>query len=496
MVGIRKIAEDLRDRFRWGVSRAVSRFRTDTDIVLVMCPGWGVSLPPLGISYLSGLLKHRGFRVRCLDLNLELYKVFPEKIYWELNHPEFFINDRLFDKNIRPFLDGHIDRWAREILRSDPRAVGFSLFMSTTRVSFLLARRLRQLRPETVLIGGGPEVTRIKRVMGDGIKDFVRLDREGILGGVFDVFVEGEGEETLSEILPSIRSGRDHSRARGVLYAREGRLVVNPARPLMPDLDILPPPDFHDFNLDAYAWRMLPLSTSRGCINRCTFCADSPLWAKYRNRSAPKVLKEMRYLAEEYARDEFEITDSLFNGDMAQLERLCDSLINARMNVRWSAKVAIRREMTADLMKKMKAAGCVSLGYGVESGSPAVLKDMRKNPDTGLSARVIRDTWTAGIQVDCFFLIGYPTETEADFQMTLDFIRENAAHIHRFSQVTGCHIEDDSHLGLNLEKYRISFKEDGWHSAQSTPEIRQDRLSRFREFARGLHEHYQCEVQS
>ncbi len=143
----------------------------------------------------------------------------------------------------------------------------------------------------------------------------------------------------------------------------------------------------------------------------------------------------------------------------------------------------------------MKKSGCVSLAYGVESGSPFVLKDMRKNMNLDEVKRIIRDTKRAGIQASCFFLIGYPTETEEDFQLTLSFIEENAEYIHRFDQITGCHIEEDSYLGLNLDKYGITFKEDGWHSQCSTPRIRMERLERFRMVATRLHKHYQCEVQ-
>jgi hypothetical protein len=470
-------------------------FYKDLDIVFLMCPGWGVSQPPLGISCLSGFLKRRGFTAQCFDLSLELFRIIPEKKYWELNYPEFFTDPKLFSEKILPHMGGFVDMWVQKIIELNPGAVGFSLFMSNMNVSFLLARCLRERKSGIVLIGGGPEVTRIKRVIGDGMRGFVSLDRAAIMEGVFDLFIEGEGEETLSEVLPLIRKLEDARRVRGVVYAREGRFVVNEPRLLLPDLDILPPPDFGDFDLDAYTRRSLPLSTSRGCINRCTFCADSPLWKNYRCRSSRKVTEDILFLMGAYARDEFEMVDSLFNGDMKQLERLCDTLISIDLNIRWSAKVAVRKEMTVDLLKKMKAAGCVSLAYGVESGSPAILKDMRKNIDPALIAAVIKDSWGAGILVNCFFIIGYPTETESDFQMTLDFIRENAAFIYRFDQITGCHIEDDSYLGLHFDKYGIIFKEDGWHSAQSTPEIRHNRLSRFRELARKLHPHYHCEVQ-
>lgn len=470
--------------------------KKNLDLALVMCPGWGAVQPPVGISYLKGFLKGSGINVKCFDFSLDLYKGFPEKKYWDLNYPEYFIDYRLFETNILPFLDNFIKKWANEILTLHPKVVGFSLFMSSANVSLLLAEELKKNEPTLIVVGGGPEVTRLKRTFVDGIGGFASINELIIKSNIFDILVEGEGENSLAEILSFINESCDFHSAKGIIYSKNGKIIVNPARELLNDLDMLPPADYSDFELEDYMRRSLPLVTSRGCINRCTFCADSPLWKTYRLRSAENVFKEIKYLIKEYKRKEFEIMDSTFNGDMHRVDKLCDLIIDAKLNIQWSAKVTLRKGMSYELLRKMKKAGCNSLSYGVESGSPSVLKEMRKNIDIEESKRIIKDTQRAGIQPCCFFLIGYPTETEADFQLTLDFIKENAEFIHRFDQITGCHIEEDSYLGLNLNKYGIIFKEDGWHSQYSTPQIRKERLRRFREFARMLHKHYRCEVQS
>ena len=465
------------------------------DLALVMCPAWGVEQPPLGISYLKGFLKNSGVKVKCFDLSLQLYKVFPEKKYWDLNYPDSFITHQLFAKNILSALNPYIEIWAKQILSFNPRIVGFSLFMSSMNVSLILAQRLKRKDPDLKIIGGGPEVTRIKRVLVDGIGGFVPLNRESIAGNIFDVLVDGEGEEVLLEILTLIGQGRDFYNAKGILYTVDGKLVANEPRSLMSNLDLLPSPDYSDFELRNYLKTSLPIVTSRGCVNRCTFCADSPLWKTYRYRSAEKTIEEIQFLIKQYGGENFEIADSVFNGDSQRVDKICILIIESKLNIRWSAKATLRREMSYELLKKMKQAGCNSLGYGVESGSPFVLKDMRKNIDLLEAKRIIRDTAKAGIRANCFFIIGYPTETEEDFQMTLDFIQENAEFIHCFDQVTGCHIEEDSYLGLNSDKYGIVFREDGWYSKESTPQIRKERLNRFRDLARKLHRHYQCEVQ-
>ena len=173
--------------------------KSSLDLALVMCPGWGVIQPPVGISYLKSFLEKYGTSAKCFDLSLELYKVFPEKKYWDLNYPEYFVIPSMFEENILPFLNPFIDLWAEQILGYNPKAVGFSLFMSSLNVSLLLAKRLKEKEPNLVILGGGPEVTRIKRVIVDGIKGFTPINKD--IFSIFDILVDGEGEMSLLELL-------------------------------------------------------------------------------------------------------------------------------------------------------------------------------------------------------------------------------------------------------------------------------------------------------
>jgi hypothetical protein len=465
------------------------------DLVLVMCPLWGVSQPPISISYLSGFLRKHGVSVRCFDFSAALYKVFPEKKCWDLNFPEYFMSPELFKLHIVPVLKPALDDWAEQVLSFRPCVVGFSLFMSNMSASLLLAQELKKRAPCLPIVAGGCEVTRIKRIYVDGVPRRAHLDTGVIDSGAFDLFVDGEGEDALLEIVSLVRKNDDYRSIKGGVYRKNGSLVANQPRELMRELDTLPPPDFHDFNLDDYTKRSLPVISSRGCVNRCTFCADSPLWKVYRYQSAERVFEEFSFLAGEYGITDFEIVDSTFNGNIERLDKLCALIIESRLKIRWAAKATLRKEMDYALLSRMQKCGCTDLSYGVESGSYRVLQDMRKNTSLMETKRIIRDTWKAKIRVNSFFLIGYPTETEDDFQLTLDFVKENARYIHRFDQITGCHLEEDSYLSLNSDKYGIEIKDDGWWSPQSTPAIRKERLNRFRELARKLHAHYRCEVQ-
>ncbi|MDD5019262.1 MAG: radical SAM protein [Candidatus Omnitrophica bacterium] len=471
------------------------RLAAKADAVLVVAPGWGVLHPPVGISQIKSSLAASGWSAVCLDLNERLHAIATQKIYWDLNYPEHFILPVSFEREILPLMNPHIDAWVDDILFYSPSVVGFSLYMSTVNASFVIAGRLKERCPDCVIVGGGPEARRYRKVMEKKGAAAASLHPGLVRGGVFDVLVEGEGEPSMGEILAAVKARKGLSAIPGAICFRDGRMETAPRRSSWVDLDLLPPPDYGDYALEGYAAASLPLVTSRGCVNRCTFCADSPLWTSYRFQSAGAVIRQALFLRAAYGRDQFEIVDSTFNGDIRRLDRLCDDLIRLDLRVLWSAKACARKEMTPKLLGKMRRAGCVSLAYGVESGSPRVLRDMRKNADLRTISRVIRDTRRAGIGVNCFFMIGYPTETEDDFLMTLDFIRAHASAIDCFDQVTGCHVEDDSYLGTHPQEYGITFHDDGWHSRHSTPEIRKERLLRFRDVARQVHRHYDCEVQ-
>jgi hypothetical protein len=463
------------------------------DIALVLCPGWGVTQPPVGISYLKSYLSANGYKAQCIDLSLELYKQFEEKKYWDLNYPQFFIEPELFEDYILPRLAQPIARWAKHILALPAETIGFSLYMSNLLVSNLLALKLKQLKPGIKIIGGGPEVTRIKRVFSGQ-----RLWSAPITIDIFkafDVLIEGEGEQTLTEWLSKQKQQLKQPDTKGLMFEQQGKVTINKPRPLLSDLEPVNIPDFSDFLLDEYQVPVLPVVTSRGCVNHCSFCADSPLWKTYRTVSAEKTVEALEVLAGKHQINNFEIVDSVFNGSIKRLEMICDRIIDRSLDIRWSAKACLNRAMDIALLNKMKKSGCQSLSYGLESGSETVLKSMRKNIDLKQAQRIIKQTKQAGIQANCFFIIGYPTETEQDFQKTLDFISRNAKYIDRFDQVTGCHIEEDSYLGRNLDKFGIEFRPDGWYCRGNTPEVRKQRLQRFKEHAQRLHKHYVCQVQ-
>src|SRR5690606_22834025 len=146
--------------------------------------------------------------------------------------------------------------------------------------------------------------------------------------------------------------------------------------------------------------------------------------------SPEHVVESLRYYVENYGITKFTICDLAVNGNWKLLDKICDAIIASGLKVELRAQGIPRRQMKLWLMQKMKQAGFVEMQWGLETGSDKVLKAMDKDWMFTIeeAQEVIRNCHIAEIKTCMFCMVGYPTETEEDFQMTYDFIDRNAEY--------------------------------------------------------------------
>lgn len=230
-------------------------------------------------------------------------------------------------------------------------------------------------------------------------------------------------------------------------------------RRLIKNLDRLPFPDYSGYlenKMNDEKFRY-PIVTSRGCPFNCAFCENRTLWGKHRFRSAENVLKEMKYANEKYGVDDFLFADSLINGNIKELGKLCDLIIESGLKIKWQGLCSFRKEMSMKLLKKMYDSGCHLLFYGLESGSQKVLNEMNKKTHVKNIEKILRYTHEAGIATRVAFVIGFPTETTLDFiKSVLLFIKLRSAI--NVAAIYSCAINPASDLYLNPNKYGIDAK--------------------------------------
>ena len=354
---------------------------------------------PLGILYLAAVAREEGHHVSLIDAKAEGLD-----------------------------LETTIDRAAR----SSPEVVGISGFSNEWESFEQMGMLMKKKLPEAVLIGGGPYATSFPSEI---------LERTP-----FDYLVIGEGEVTFIELLNAINNGQRADRVPGLAFKEHGQVKFTPSRPLIEDLDTIPLPAYDLIDANLYSKnitaspvgrrRNMTIMTARGCPYRCIYCHNL-FGKKFRAKSVDKVLEELVLLVELYKIRDFEICDDIFNLDRDRLMEICSRIVKEKLNVRLSFPTGLRGDkMDKEMIAALHSAGTVMIAYAVESASPRIQKLIKKNLDLDKIHETIKETVRQGIFTHAFFMLGFPTETEDEMNLTIDFAVRTKLHTASFFIVT------------------------------------------------------------
>jgi len=246
--------------------------------------------------------------------------------------------------------------------------------------------------------------------------------------------IAGEGEHTLNDVL-DVLTGRAAGPLEAVkgLCLRDGgsRVVRTPPRAVIRDLDALPLPAWDLVDVERYRriWRRrhgyfsMNLVTTRGCPFHCNWCAKPIYGQRYAVRSPECVVSEMAFLKKAYRPEHLWIADDIFGLKPGWIERFAE-LATAR-DAAIPFKCLLRADqVTPAVAAALKAAHCRTAWIGAESGSQKVLDAMEKGTRVEQIGRATRLLHEAGIAVGFFLQFGYPSETRADVDLTLQMVRD------------------------------------------------------------------------
>lgn len=310
----------------------------------------------------------------------------------------------------------HIYREAAEqILATNPDLVAFSAQCTTYPPILQIARHLKLVRPELLIALGGHNATFLAAPT---------LERSPQV----DLVLRGEGETGFRELVATLAAGGELAGVAGLSWRRGEAIVNNPDRPLMPNLDSLPLPDYSLVpSLDTYR-RACDLSRSiaileigRGCPHDCVYCSEAALWQRRtRTYSIDRVLREMRTLRERQGAECFLLAYDQFTADRDYVERFCRGVLEAGLqDTPWYC-ISRLDTVDADLLALMRQAGCESMCYGIDSGSARTLAFIRKRIDRTILFDRVRQTTDLGLVPTLSFVIGFPEEELADIDATLN----------------------------------------------------------------------------
>ena len=264
-----------------------------------------------------------------------------------------------------------------------------------------------------------------------GAKAAVEPEKSLIDCPAIDFVCRNEYEFTIQEMA----NGNDWSTIKGLSYrGKDSKIVHNEEREILMDMDKLPSvlPIYKQLKVEKYFGGYLKHPymswyTGRGCKSRCTFC----LWPqtigghKYRYRSIPKVIEEVKYLQKEFPQvKEIFFDDDTLTDDHARVEALAREL--GKLGVVWScnAKANVPRKT----LEVMKANGLRLLLVGYESGNQKILHNIKKGLLVEVAKKFSKDCHELGIVVHGTFILGLPGETRETIQETLAFAKEVNPH--------------------------------------------------------------------
>ena len=326
---------------------------------------------PLGVAYLASVLEQEGVSVEVLDLD------------------------------VNPISNQHVEEHIN-FGKYDCVCLGFVSARFPIIKDLLLSVRNACTSSKAKMVLGGYGVSAIPKFM---------LEETGA-----DFIICGEGEQAIKYLIGKLKSKEPVER------------IIS--RPYIEDLDTIPHPSWHLFDMDTYSFPRVRfydgvgkigfVSSSRGCIGKCTFCYR--MCKGYRTRTVDSIISEIRFLHYAYGIDSIFFLDEMAFHSTKRINELLDAIANLPFDIRWNTSTRVEVLQDKDSVKRMKDGGCVNIGVGFESMDDAVLKAIGKRTTAEQNRIAMENCFEVGLNVSINMLWNMPNDTVDSLWKGVDFI--------------------------------------------------------------------------
>ncbi|MBW2411864.1 MAG: radical SAM protein [Deltaproteobacteria bacterium] len=237
-----------------------------------------------------------------------------------------------------------------------------------------------------------------------------------------DVIVLGEGETTIVELARAADNSKHWKDINGIAFRKDSEIYHTAEREWVQDLDTLAPPARQLLALGRYRALGMPISmtTSRGCPFKCIFCVGRKMvGAKVRYRNPVAVVDELEYLST-LNFNQINIADDLFTANKNHCLAVCEEIIKRKLDIKWTSFARVDT-VSEKLLKRMKAAGCTAVSFGIESANPGILKTIKKGITLQQVVEAVEACNRAGVIPHASFILGLPGETPDTIRETMEF---------------------------------------------------------------------------
>lgn len=340
--------------------------------------------PPIGIAYLGAAAREAGHDVLLIDAEMA----------------------------------GTIANIMKQAKRFMPEFIGVTCWTIDRAMVWDLCQSISEHFPNVFLALGGPHAT----MMPEHI-----LQRSKA-----SAVVIGEGEETLKDLLACLESGSNLSTVNGLVFRNEDGTFkhTGPRLPIQ-DLDTISFPYYAGFKNFSFAnylgFPPLPnptaaVITSRGCVFNCTYCSSVRFWGnRWRYRSAENVLAELQELIEDMGVRSIYFFDDNFPVNKSRVYDICQGIIRKNWNIQWACCSHVKM-VDKQMLHIMRSSGCVSIDFGVESGSDKILLNINKKQTRKDIERTFAMVNEAGIMPRAYLMVGNTGEDTTTIDETIEMI--------------------------------------------------------------------------
>jgi radical SAM superfamily enzyme YgiQ (UPF0313 family) len=373
-----------------------------------------VSGIPLGLLYVASSLKKAGHNVHVYDAI-----VGADESTWGVN-----CNNGVYR------MGATMDEIKKVVDEINPDVVGIgNQYSSQVENAIKTAEAVKEVKKEIKVVVGGPHAS---------VMPSTFLEE----GNAVDYVVMREGEITMLELLDSMAGNRDITTVKGVAFKEEGGLVINEQREFIKNLDGLPLPAYELINMERYFYfnkqgkdgretyrypnseRSVSMITSRGCPFNCVFCSiHLGMGRRFRAHSSKFVIQHIKYLKETYNIKHIHFEDDNFSFNISRFNDILDGMMRNNFTMTWDTPNGVRADyLNEDILQKCAMSGCTYLRIGVESANKEVSeKIVRKHLNIAKVIDIARLCNKIGIDIEAFYIIGFPGEKISQMKETIDF---------------------------------------------------------------------------
>ncbi|OQX51534.1 hypothetical protein B5M47_00280 [candidate division CPR3 bacterium 4484_211] len=313
----------------------------------------------------------------------------------------------------------------KKIKKFQPGLVGINAYTSEVHAAAATAAWVKSIYPKAKVVIGGPHASAVPQRT---LKEF----------SSFDIAAIGEGEQTMLEIADNRRSLSDIA---GICFRSNTRIIINPPRTLIENINALPYPPWELYQLQNYSGSNLasgfaarinlfrrnyknlelPVEGARGCPFGCIFCYRT-MGRTMRYKSAQRIVDEVQRNVEKFGATQIHFIEGTFGVNQKIAQEMCEELIkrNLHRKIRWASGGRVNLLLNKELINLMKQSGCNYLGIGVESGDEEILEKIGKGININQIKRAFRLCHEAGITTEAEFILGHPFETEETIRKTIN----------------------------------------------------------------------------